>query len=316
MSVVPRVLVAHSDIPTPAIDLLKQRFDVEVIDSKSADDVLKVVSEFDAVMGKIHIDAKFLDNAGNRLRVVSTPSAGYDHMDVVEIKKRGIKVGNAPQVLSAAVAEIAVFLLLGAVRRAHEGRLLLDRGEVVKGFQFMLGHDLRNKTVGIVGFGSIGEAIAKRLVPFEVKKFLYCGHSKKKAGDQIGADFVSLDKLLQESDIVINCVPLNEETENMFDDEVFKKMKSTAVFVNVGRGRTVDTDALVRALKNKTIYAAGLDVTEPEPLPVDHELLKLENVVLLPHMGSQTIETRTDMAIAAAENIINALEGKPMRFEL
>ena len=162
----------------------------------------------------------------------------------------------------------------------------------------MLGHDLRNKTVGIVGLGNIGEEIVKRLKPFEIKKFVYTGHSRKKAGmyvedeksiseikkfgllnagDQLGAEFVSLDSLLNQSDFVINCVPLTPETNKMFNEDSFKKMKNTAVFVNIGRGKTVDTDALTKALKNNTIFAAGLDVTDPEPLPVDHELLKLPN---------------------------------------
>ncbi|NP_001127792.1 glyoxylate reductase/hydroxypyruvate reductase-like [Nasonia vitripennis] len=318
MSGKPRVLVAHNDTPQVAVDLLKTKCDVTILKPNwpTEAEVLKVLPEYDALLGKLHIDTDFLNAAGSKLKIISTPSAGYDHMNIQEIKKRGIKVGHAPKVLSGAVAETAVFLLLGAARRAHEGRLLLEQGKVENGFQWLLGHDLRNKTVGIVGLGNIGEEIVKRLKPFEIKKFFYTGHSRKKAGDDLGAEFVNLDTLLKESDFVISCVPLTPETDKMFSDDAFKKMRKTSVFVNIGRGKTVDTDALVRALKNQTIFAAGLDVTEPEPLPVGHELLKLPNAVIIPHMGSQTVETRNDMALAAAQNILNGLEGKTLLYEL
>ncbi|OXU30171.1 hypothetical protein TSAR_007624 [Trichomalopsis sarcophagae] len=311
MSGKPRVLVAHNDTPQVAVDLLKTKCDVTILKPNwpTEAEVLKVLPEYDALLGKLHIDTDFLNAAGSKLKIISTPSAGYDHMNIQEIKKRGIKVGHAPKVLSGAVAETAVFLLLGAARRAHEGRLLLEQGKVENGFQWLLGHDLRNKTVGIVGLGNIGEEIVKRLKPFEIKKFFY-------TGDDLGAEFVNLDTLLKESDFVISCVPLTPETDKMFNDDAFKKMRKTSVFVNIGRGKTVDTDALVRALKNQTIFAAGLDVTEPEPLPVGHELLKLPNAVIIPHMGSQTVETRNDMALAAAQNILNVFEGKPLLYEL
>ncbi|XP_058795753.1 glyoxylate reductase/hydroxypyruvate reductase-like isoform X2 [Phymastichus coffea] len=314
----PRVLVVHNDTPQSALDLLKTKCDVTLMRSNwpTTNEILKVIPEHDALFGVVPIDAKFLDAAGNRLKIISTPTAGFDHLHVAEIKKRGIKIGHTPKILSAAVAETAVFLLLGAARRAHEGRLQLEQGKTGSGFSWLLGHDLRNKTVGIVGLGNIGVEILKRLKPFEIKKFVYTGHSRKQIGDELGAEFVSLDDLLKQSDFVIDSVPLNSETEEMFDDDAFKKMKKTAVFVNIGRGKTVHTDALVRALKNATIFAAGLDVTEPEPLPVDHELLQLPNVVIVPHMGTQTIETENDMAIAAVQNILYSFDGKPLLYEI
>lgn len=262
------------------------------------------------------VNSEFLNIAGPNLKVVTTMSAGYDHLDVPEIKRRGIKVGHTPKVLSAAVAEIAVMLTLYAARRAHEGRLHLEEGKTQHALNWLLGQDLRGSTVGIVGLGNIGQAVAKRLVGFEIGTFLYTGHSRKKAGDDLGAKFVSLDQLLAESDFVIVATPLTNETRGLFNDSTFGKMKKNAVFVNVGRGKVVDTNALVKALKNKTIFAAGLDVTDPEPLPIDHELLKLPNAVIIPHLGSATIKTRNDMAIAAAQNILNGLDGKPLVYEL
>lgn len=237
-------------------------------------------------------------------------------MDVEEIKKRGIKIGYCPNASTPAVAEITVMLILSAARRAHEGRLKLEQADVYPTFQWMVGFDLRGSTVGIVGLGNIGQEVLKRLSSFQVAKFLYTGHSRKAEGDKLGAEFKSLDELLYESDVIVVATPLNSETLGMFDDEAFAKMKKNAVFVNVGRGKVVKTEALVRALKNKTIFAAGLDVTDPEPLPPHHELLKLPNAVILPHLGSATVKTREEMAMIAAENIINALEGKPLPFAL
>ncbi|KOC67667.1 Glyoxylate reductase/hydroxypyruvate reductase [Habropoda laboriosa] len=316
----PHVLVTSNDVLSAGIDLLRTKCDVTIIQSimPTREDVLQTLPGYDAILvtGHIGVNSEFLNTAGSTLKVVSTLSAGYDHLDVPEIKRRGIKVGNTPKVLSAAVAEIAVFLTLGAARRTHEGRLKLEQGRVGKSFQWLLGRDLRGSTVGIVGLGNIGQAIVKLLKPFEVDRFLYTGHSRKKEGDELGAKFVSLDDLLEQSDFTIVAVPLTNETRGMFNDNTFGKMKKTAVFVNVGRGQVVNTNALVKALRNGTIFAAGLDVTDPEPLPPDHELLQLPNAVIIPHLGSATIKTRVDMSLAAAQNILNGLEGKPLLYEL
>ncbi|XP_046820713.1 glyoxylate reductase/hydroxypyruvate reductase-like [Vespa crabro] len=316
----PRVLVTSNDVPSPGIDLLESKCDVTIIqhDKSTREDVLQTLPGYNAVLITNHynVNTEFLNIAGTNLKVVSTISAGYDHLDVPEIKRRGIKVGHTPQVLSDAVAEIAVMLTLCAARRSHEGRLKLEEGNVKTSLNWLLGHDLRNSTVGIVGLGNIGQAVAVRLVPFGVSTFLYTGHSEKKAGKDLGAKFVSLDELLAQSDFIIVATPLTNETHGLFNDTTFGKMKKNAVFVNVGRGKVVDTDALVKALKNHTIFAAGLDVVDPEPLPKDHELLKLPNAVIIPHLGSATVKTRNDMSIIAAQNILNGLDGKPLVYEL
>ncbi|XP_076655283.1 glyoxylate reductase/hydroxypyruvate reductase [Halictus rubicundus] len=317
----PRVLVTSSDVPSEGIDLLRTKCDVTIIHdgmNTLREDVLQALPGHDAVFIAKHynVNSEFLNIAGPTLKVVSTMSAGYDHLDVPEIKRRGIKVGNTPMVLSAAVAEIAVLLTLNAARRTHEGRLKLERGEVEHTLQWLLGQDLQGSTVGIVGLGNIGQAIVKRLKGFDVGRFIYTGHSRKKTGDELGAHFVSLDELLEQSDFVIVAVPLNNETRGLFNADTFGKMKKNAVFVNIGRGKVVNTDALVTALRTGTIFAAGLDVSDPEPLPPDHELLKLPNAVIIPHLGSATKKTRRDMSIAAAQNILNGLENKPLVYEL
>ncbi|XP_051158688.1 glyoxylate reductase/hydroxypyruvate reductase-like [Leptopilina boulardi] len=316
----PRVLVISNDTPSVGLDLLRTKCDLTILPSSNPtrEQVLKAIPGHDGIYLSVHanINSEMLDAAGPNLKVVSAMSAGYDHLDIPEIKRRGIKVGHTPEVLSSAVADIAVMLLLSASRRAYEGRLKLMEGKVENRPQWLLGVDVKGSTIGIVGFGNIGQAIAKRLKGFEIKNILYTGHTKKKAGDELGAEFVSLDELLEESDFVIAITPLTIETLKMFNDNTFGKMKKNAVFVNVGRGKVVDTDSLVRALKNKTIFAAGLDVVDPEPLPLDHELLKLPNCEIVPHQGSATIKTRNSMSRIAAQNLLNALEGKPMIYPL
>ncbi|XP_018373735.1 PREDICTED: glyoxylate reductase/hydroxypyruvate reductase-like isoform X1 [Trachymyrmex cornetzi] len=316
----PCVLLSSNDVPAPGIDLLRTKCDVTIIPASisTREQMLQALPGHDAVFLASHhiVNSEFLDVAGPNLKVVSTMSAGYDHLDVPEIKRRGIKVGHTPMVLSAAVAEIAVLLMLSAARRVHEGRMKLEEGESKSRPQWLLGQDLQGSTVGIFGLGNIGQAIVKRLMGFEVGRFIYTGHSRKKAGDELGATFVSLNELLEQSDFIVISATLNNETRGLFDDNTFDKMKKTAIFVNVSRGQIVNTDSLVRALRNKKIFAAGLDVTEPEPLPPGHELLKLPNVAITPHIGSATIKTRNDMSIIAAQNILNGLEDKPLVYPL
>ncbi|KAH0954667.1 hypothetical protein HN011_004973 [Eciton burchellii] len=316
----PRVLVTSNEVPPAGIDLLRTKCSLTIIPAvdSTREQILEALPGHDAVFLANHqnVDDEFLDIAGPSLKVVSTMSAGYDHLDVPAIKKRGIKIGHTPMVLSAAVAEIAIFLMLAAARRTHESRMKLERAQVEKGSQWLLGQDLQASTVGIFGLGNIGQAIVKRLSNFEVGHFIYTGHSRKKAGDELGATFVSLNQLLEQSDFLVISASLNNETRGLFNDEAFDKMKKTAILVNISRGQIVNTESLVRALRNKKIFAAGLDVTDPEPLPSDHELLKLPNVEVLPHIGSATVKTRNNMSLTAARNILNALEGKPLIYPL
>ncbi|KAJ6636655.1 Glyoxylate reductase/hydroxypyruvate reductase [Pseudolycoriella hygida] len=269
----------------------------------------------DGILWATHckLDAEALDAAGPQLRSISSKSAGIDYIDVVEVKRRGIPLGHTPGVLSNAVADLAVGLMIAASRRFTEARRILDTCDWnVDSPRWMLGQDIQGSTVGIVGFGGIGQAIVKRLKGFEVGEFLYTGHSPKEDGEKLGATFVTFDALLKRSDFVVVSCPLNHETNGMFDAVAFSKMKSTAIFVNVARGDIVHQEALVDALVNKRIYAAGLDVMSPEPLPIDNILLKLENVVLIPHLGSATIKTRESMANLAAQNVLKGLAGEKM----
>lgn len=317
----PSVYVTR-DIGSEAITLLKNHCDVTIWNKPvpvPRDELIKNVAGKDALLCLLtdKIDSEVLNAAGTNLKIIATMSVGFDHLDVKEIKKRNIKVGYTPNVLTDATAELTVALLLATSRRLLEGSEEARTGGWKAWSPFwMCGPTLSHSTVGIVGFGRIGQQVAQRLKSFNIKKLLYTGHSEKKEGLEIGAKFVSLDELLRESDFVIATCALTPETANMFNDLSFKKMKPSAVFVNTSRGGVVDQDALIRALKEKTIWAAGLDVTTPEPLSTDSELFNLKNCVVLPHIASATIETRNTMAMLSVKNILSGLRNKQMPSEL
>ncbi|KAH9507872.1 hypothetical protein Btru_053103 [Bulinus truncatus] len=263
------------------------------------------------------IDSELLDEAGPSLRVVSTMSVGYDHIDVQECLRRNILLGYTPGILTSATAELTVALLLATSRRLKEGIKAVENGEWGTWKPMWLcGPGLEGASVGIVGLGRIGLAVAKCLKPFGVSQILYSGRSEKGEAKEVGAVYKNFDELLNASDFVIACCALTPETKNMFNAESFKKMKHTAVFINSSRGGIVNQNDLYEALKSGDIGAAGLDVTVPEPLPTDSPLLKLDNCIVLPHIGSATHSTREAMAVLAARNLLAGLTGKPMPCQL
>lgn len=256
-------------------------------------------------------------NKANKLKVIGTMSVGYDHLALDSIKKRNIRVGYTPDILTDSTAELTMALLLATSRRLIESNEEARTGGWKAWSPFwMCGPGLGGSTVGIVGFGRIGQEVAKRVGPFNVKEIIYFNRSERVEAAQIGAKRVDFDALLTQSDFIIITCSLVPETKEIFNEEAFNKMKNTAVLINTSRGGVVDQEALVKALKNKTIWAAGLDVMTPEPLPLDHELFKLKNCVILPHIGSACIETRQQMAILTVKNIISGLKGEHMPAEL
>lgn len=318
-----KVLVSSNDYPPSALKILEDHFTVlqsrylnfgQEGSTLGREEILKLIPGCSALVwiSNLPITNEILDAAGAQLKIVSTVSAGYNHCNPEELRARGIQLTNTPNVLSPAVAEVAVGLLLSASRRFTENLDQVRRGEWEIGFDKVLGQDLRDSTVGIIGLGGIGQAVVKRLSGFDVARFIYSGHREKPEAKALRAEFVSQDTLLEQSDFIVAAVPLTNETKLMINKETLGKMKPNAVFVNVGRGDLVDQDALYDALKNKQIYAAGLDVTTPEPLPKDHKLLTLSNLFVLPHIGSATVRTRREMAELAANNIVNGLTGKPL----
>jgi lactate dehydrogenase-like 2-hydroxyacid dehydrogenase len=260
------------------------------------------------------IDAEVLEAAGPSLRVVSTMSVGYDHINVAACAARAVAVGNTPGVLTETTADLALALLLATARRIPEAVAAVRDGTwgAWKG-EWMTGRDLFGSKVGIVGLGRIGQAVARRLAGFGCR-LLYTGPAPKAEAEALEARFVSLEELLAESDFVTLHCPLNGETRHLMNTRTLAQMKPTAMLINTTRGGVVDQDALYRALRNGVIAAAGLDVTTPEPLPPDHPLLTLANCVVLPHIGSATIATRTRMAQMAAQNLIAGVRGESLPY--
>lgn len=258
----------------------------------------------------VPIDPELLAHAP-RLRVIAQSSVGYDNIDIPACTARNIPVGNTPGVLVDATADLAFGLLLCSARRIHEGWNFVKDNQWTTSRHLPLGIDLARKTLGIVGMGSIGAAVARRALAFGMK-VIY--HNRRRRVDDVtlGAEYSSFNHLLEQSDFVLILSPLTEETRGMFGLNEFKRMKNTAYLINAARGGIVNTDALVTALTDGLIAYAALDVTDPEPLPQNHPLAKLPNVLITPHIGSATIETRLAMAMLTADNLLAGLQGKPL----
>lgn len=258
------------------------------------------------------VDEALLERA-QLLRVVSQMAVGVDNIDLAACTVRRIPVGHTPDVLTETTADTAMALLLSSVRRIVEGADFVRAGRWQRWDpDLLLGGDLGGTTLGIVGLGRIGTAVARRAAGFSVR-ILYTGPQRKPGAErQVGATYVSFDELLRESDHVVVTAPLTPATRHLIDDRALELMKPTATLVNVSRGLLVDTGALVTALAMRTIAAAALDVTDPEPLPADHALLALPNCLVVPHLGSSSVRTRMAMAALAVDNVLAGLAGRPL----
>jgi glyoxylate reductase len=262
--------------------------------------------------GHPHVDGAMLDRLPD-VRVISNYGVGVDHINLQDAAARGIPVGNTPDVLNGATADLAFALLLAAGRRLVEG----DRYARSPAFTrydpaYMLGREIHGQTLGIIGMGRIGQQVAKRARAFDMTVLYHNRRRREDVEPPLEARYVALDDLLRQSDYVVLTLPLSEATRGLIGERQLQLMKNTAVLVNVARGPVVDTEALTQALENRTIYAAALDVTDPEPLPRDHRLLRLDNVVITPHLGSATVQTRRRMAEISVENLLRGLRGEPL----
>ena len=257
------------------------------------------------------IDEELLDRAPD-LSIVSNMAVGYDNIDVAACSRRGIAVGHTPDVLTDTVADTAFGLLIAAARRFGEGVSHVRSGKWRRWEPELLwGQEVHGSTLGIVGFGRIGRAVAKRARGFDMR-VIVTSRRRSSYADDLGVIQVDFQELLGRADHVVVAVPLTEETTHMFDAAAFRTMKRTATLVNVSRGAIVDSAALHDALASGAIGAAGLDVTDPEPLPADHPLLQLPNCYVIPHLGSSTARTRAAMADLAARNVVAGLQGQPL----
>jgi glyoxylate reductase len=308
-------IVVTRRIPDPAIELLRGAGDVWVSPHDrplSTEELHEAVRGADAVVTLLHdrVDDAFLDAAGERLRIVANVAVGYDNVDVPACARRGVVVSNTPGVLTEATADIAFALILMATRRLGEGERLIRSGTPWSwSMFFMLGTGLQGKTLGIVGLGKIGQATARRARAFGME-IVYSGRRRAPEGveAELGARFMPLEELLATADVVSLHCPLSAETRHLIDAAALGRMKPSAFLVNTTRGPVVDEPALAEALAAGTIAGAGLDVFEREP-EVHPALIDLENVVLIPHLGSATVETRTAMGLLAAENVAAVLGG-------
>ena len=313
----PKAFVTRA-IPQEALDLLAAHAEIEVWphDEPPGPATLRsLVAKADGVLTNImdRIDAPLFDAASN-LKVVSQMAVGLDNIDVAEATRRRIPVGYTPGVVSNATADQAFALLLAAARRLTEAERWVRKGSWEIAFHplFWLGAEVHQSTIGIIGMGSIGLEMAKRARGFDMR-ILYHSRTRKPDAEKLyQMQYVDMPTLLAESDFVSLHVPLTPETHHFIATGELALMKPTAILVNAARGPVVDPAALYQALRTKTIAAAALDVTSPEPIEPDDPLLSLENLVVAPHLGSSTVTTRTRMAVLAAENLIAGLEGRPL----
>ena len=311
----PKIVVTRR-IPEPAVEILREAGDVWV----SPDDRPLEVSELhdaisgaDVVVTLLHdkVDDAFLDAAGARLRAVCNVAVGFDNIDVPAATKRGVLVTNTPAVLTEATADLAMTLILAVTRRIGEGERLFRSREPWSWHMFMLlGTGLQGKTLGVVGMGAIGQSLARRAKAFGMDiVYSDARQAPAEVEQELGARRVELDELLRTADVVSIHAPLMDETRHLINADTLGLMKESAYLVNSARGPIIDEAALVDALKAGKIAGAGLDVYENEP-ETHPGLVELDNVVLLPHLGSATIETRTAMGVLAAENAVLALRGE------
>lgn len=260
--------------------------------------------------GNIKINEELLAKAPN-LKVIAQASVGYDNIDVAACNARNIPVGNTPGVLVDAVADLAYALILDSARKIVLAYDHVKSGKWGENKPFGLATDLANKTLGVVGMGDIGSAIAERAKASKMK-IIYHNRNRRADDEVLGATYVTFDELLAQADFIVIAVTLNPTTKGMFNKEAFAKMKDGVRIVNISRGAVIDTEAMYEALLSGKLAHAAMDVTDPEPLPGDHKLLSLPNVTVTPHMASATTETRDAMALLTVDNILAGLEGKPM----
>ncbi len=301
-------------IPEIGIKKLKEEYEIEVSQKPrnlTKEELIEGVKGKDAVLSLLTdtIDEDIID-AGKELKVISNYAVGYDNIDVEAATERGIAVTNTPGVLTEATAEIAWALMMAVARNVIQGDEFV-REDGFKGWDptLMIGHELHEKTLGIVGMGNIGSKVADISQSFEMDVIYYNRSRKKEVEKKVGAEYVELDELLSRSDFVSLHVPLTEETEEMIGKEELNKMREDSYLINTARGEVIDEEALVETLKEGGIAGAGIDVYANEPHGSNPEYYDLENVVLTPHLGSASHKAREGMAVMAAENIIAVLEG-------
>lgn len=310
----PKVYVTRK-LPEAAMDRINSFCDAEVWQWQlppPRDTLLEKVRDVEGLLSLLtdKVDAELMNNAP-KLKVISNYAVGFDNIDVVEATRRRIVVGYTPGVLTDTTADFAFTLIMAAARRVAEAdRTVRAGGWKTWGPMTLLGQDIHGAVLGILGMGRIGQAVARRARGFCMKLLYYDVVRQRQAEKELGVEFVEFDRLLAESDFITIHINLTPESYHLMGARQFAKMKKTSILVNTARGPIVDNMTLYEALRDGKIAYAALDVTEPEPLPVDHPLLTLDNVLVAPHIASASVATRTKMGLMAADNLIVGLKGE------
>ncbi|WP_290664873.1 D-glycerate dehydrogenase [Ignavibacterium sp.] len=302
-------------IPEAGINLLRKNgFSVEVYSKEkliTRQELIRNVKDADALISLLtdKIDREIIDKM-ERCRIIANYAVGFNNIDIDYARNKGIIVTNTPDVLTDSTADLTMTLVLACARRLNEGERIM-RQKQFKGWrpELLLGYELKDKIFGIIGMGRIGLAVARRAFAFGCRIIYYSNNKKSEAEKLFNAKKVSLKTLMKSSDIISLHIPLNNKTKNLINSDYLNLMKKTAIFINTARGEVIDENHLISLLKKKKIFAAGFDVYKNEP-DINPELVKLDNVVLLPHIGSATVEARSAMAELAAKNVIAVLTGK------
>ncbi|MBZ0302373.1 MAG: D-glycerate dehydrogenase [Anaerolineae bacterium] len=313
----PKVFVSRI-IPAAGLDQVKAHCEVDLWTERMPPPYEVLTERVRGVDGLLclltdRIDPALMDAAGPQLKVISQMAVGYDNIHIPAAAERGIPVGHTPGVLTEATADLTFALLLAAARRIVEGVNYIKAGKWETWEpETLLGADLAGAKLGIIGYGRIGRAVAKRASGFDMNLIAYDPTISAEDAARLGITLVELDTLLAESDFVTVHTPLTAETRHLINHDTLHKMKRSAILINTARGPIVDPGALYDALKAGTIAYAALDVTEPEPIAADHPLLSLPNLTIVPHIGSASVRTRNQMAEIAAANLLAGLRGKPL----
>ncbi|MDC3418013.1 D-glycerate dehydrogenase [Aquibacillus sp. 3ASR75-54] len=310
----PKVLITEQ-LPKEILAYINERCECIIPTNEgkmSRADVLEKISDVDGLLtSKVEVNEELLSRA-HRLKIVSDISVGYDNYDVEAIKSHHVLATHTPYVLDETVADLVFSLVLSVARRIPElDRFVKDGNWTSAINESLFGKDVHSTTMGIVGMGRIGEKIARRAkLGFNMDVLYYKRKPSEELESMLGINYATLSELLERSDFVVVMTPLTSETHHLIGENEFNRMKSDAFFINASRGAVIDENALIQALKNKKIAGAGLDVFDQEPVSPDNELLKMDNVVTLPHIGSATKKTRFDMAMVGAENLVAGVTGK------
>jgi glyoxylate reductase len=310
----PKVFVTRV-IPEKGLEIIREFCHVDLWQSElppTRDELLQRIHGVDGILSLLtdKIDGEVMEAAGPQLKVISNYAVGFDNIDVPAATARKIPVGNTPGVLTDATADFAFALLMTVARRVTEAERYVHDGKwKTWGPLTLLGVDIKGATLGLVGLGRIGKAMARRALGFEMR-VIYYDPSEKEPDLALQVEQVDFETLLAESDFISLHIPLTPDTHHMIDSQAFLRMKPNAVLINTARGPVVDPDALYEALWERRIFGAGLDVTEPEPLPMDSPLLTLDNIVIAPHIASASKTSRDQMSWMAAQNLITGVKGE------